>query len=42
MKIIELECEFCKLKFNKEETYYNKLKRKGRNEFFCSLSCSSK
>lgn len=41
MKQVNLNCEFCKKDFKREEKEYKRNKKKGMN-FFCSLSCSAK
>lgn len=40
MNYVEVECNFCHKKFNKEKKHYNQAIKKGRTYFYCSLSCS--
>lgn len=42
MKETELICSYCGKKFNKDIKEYNRQVKKGRKEFFCSLSCGAK
>ena len=41
MESIEIECEFCKIKFSKLINEYNRC-LKSKQKHFCSLSCSGK
>ena len=41
MESIEIECEFCKIKFSKLINEYNRCS-KAKQKHFCSLSCSGK
>ena len=38
----ELQCGFCGERFEREKGEINRQRKKGRQEFFCSLSCGAK
>jgi len=42
MTLVSLECEWCGDDFEKKKKEYNRQLRKGRDYFFCSLSCGAK
>lgn len=42
MKTIELKCKYCGKSFTRAKKEYDRQTRKGRGNFYCSISCSTK
>ena len=41
-KFVEVKCAFCKAKVLKEQKEYKRRIKKGKNKFYCNLSCAAK
>lgn len=41
MTTVDLQCDFCQKKFERDEREYRYARKNGRTKFYCNLSCST-